>query len=83
MKHPKDDRASLWDMREAALEAIDAIIGIDLNVFLADRIRIRAIERLIEIIGEAANRISREFRQTYDAIPWTKIIGQRHILAHE
>lgn len=83
MKRPNDDRASLWDMREAALEATTAIENVALETFLADNIRIRAIERLIEIVGEAANRVTREFRESHEAVPWAKIIGQRHILAHE
>ncbi len=43
----------------------------------------RAIERSVEIIGEAARRVSDEFKTTHQAIPRTKIIIQRHRLAHE
>ena len=37
----------------------------------------------IEIIGEAARRVSATTRDAYAAIPWKDIIGQRNILAHE
>jgi uncharacterized protein with HEPN domain len=42
-----------------------------------------AVERSIEIIGEAARRVSREFQEQHPDIPWQKIIAQRHVLAHE
>jgi uncharacterized protein with HEPN domain len=43
----------------------------------------RATERCIEIIGEAARRVSTKTRQLQTEIPWSDLIGQRNILAHE
>ena len=37
----------------------------------------------LEILGEAANHISREIQQAHPEIPWGKIIGMRNILAHQ
>lgn len=79
----KTDETYLWDMRETAIEAVRVLKGIDREGFLGDSIRTRAIERLIEILGEAAFRVSREKRTETPQIPWDKIIGQRHVLAHE
>ena len=42
-----------------------------------------AVERHIEIIGEAARRISESTKQAHPEIPWRAIIGQRNVLAHE
>ncbi|MRR15436.1 MAG: DUF86 domain-containing protein [Deltaproteobacteria bacterium] len=42
-----------------------------------------AVERNLEIIGEAANRIPESFRNSHPQIPWRNIIGQRNILIHE
>jgi uncharacterized protein with HEPN domain len=36
----------------------------------------------LQIIGEAASKISPEFREQHPEIPWHKIIGTRHILVH-
>ena len=36
-----------------------------------------------EIIGEAARRLTKSFRDSHPEIPWTKIMGQRHVLAHD
>jgi uncharacterized protein with HEPN domain len=42
-----------------------------------------AIERVLEIIGEAAGRISDSLRKAHPEIPWRQIIGQRNVLIHE
>jgi len=42
-----------------------------------------AVERAIEIIGEAARNISKDFQNAHPEIQWRGIIGQRHVLAHE
>ena len=41
------------------------------------------MERRIEIIGEAARRVSPEFQLAHPEIAWRKVIAQRHVLAHE
>lgn len=43
----------------------------------------RAIERGIELMGEAARRLSSSCQEAHPDIPWREIIGQRNILAHE
>jgi uncharacterized protein with HEPN domain len=42
-----------------------------------------AVERPIEVIGEAARHISGPFKMKHPEIPWGRIIGQRNVLAHE
>ena len=42
-----------------------------------------AVERQIEIIGEAAGKVSDSFQQQHPEIPWRGIVGQRHVLAHD
>ena len=48
-----------------------------------DRIRMLALERSMELIGEAARRVSRGMQNNNPQIPWKEIIGLRNILAHE
>jgi uncharacterized protein with HEPN domain len=42
-----------------------------------------AVIRRLELIGEAANRLTEEFRSHYPEIPWSAIVGLRNVLIHE
>lgn len=77
------DAAHLWDMLAAASEAHAVIEGITLDAFLQDRLRLRALERTIELVGEAARRVSPPCQSSHPEIPWRSLIGQRNLLAHE
>lgn len=77
------DPAYLWDMRSAATELADVLQDISLEAFLADKVLARATERWLEIIGEAARRISPDCMAANTHIPWREIVGLRNILAHE
>jgi len=81
---PEDrDPAYLWDMLQAAKEVEDMLDNHDLAAFLSDRVLMRAVERSVEIIGEAAKRVSETYQNAHPELPWREIIGQRNILAHE
>ena len=82
---PLEDRdaACLWDMLQAANEAVEMMEHHDLASFLEDRVLLRAAERIVEIIGESAKHVSANGREATPDIPWREIIGQRNILAHE
>lgn len=41
-----------------------------------------SLARLLEIVGEAANRIPRQDRNRYADIPWSEIVGLRNRLIH-
>ena len=42
-----------------------------------------AMERALEIVGEAARRVTPEIHKMYPQIPWHRIVGMRNILAHD
>ena len=50
--------------------------------FLADGMLQDAVIRNIEIIGEAANRLSKSFVERHNVLPWVDIAGMRHRLIH-
>lgn len=77
------DPAYLWDMMEYSKQVLDLCEGVTLPAYLQDRARQLAIERCLEIIGEAAKRISQEFRDAHPELPWRHIIAQRNVMAHE
>ena len=77
------DAAYLWDMLDAARMAYGFTSGVLFQAFLSDRKLQLAIERSVEIIGEAARRVSEAFRNDHPEIPWRSMIAQRNVLAHE
>ncbi|NTU42855.1 MAG: DUF86 domain-containing protein [Nitrospirales bacterium] len=74
------------DYLQHILQAIDKIqrsVGtMDKTGFFQDEVLQDAVIRNIEIIGEAANRLSPEFTVEYKDIPWRDIAGMRHRLIH-
>jgi len=80
---PADDAAYLLDMLQAAHAVGRFIAGKALSDYQADELLRSATERKIEIIGEAARRLSRAFTDANPAIPWRQIMGARHVLAHD
>jgi uncharacterized protein with HEPN domain len=83
MKPQERDPAYLWDMREAAKLVQKFLRGKSYTEFSNDPLLRSGVERQLEIIGEAARRISSEFQKDHSEIPWRSIIGLRNILIHE
>jgi len=87
MRPEERDPAYLWDMIEAARAAVDYTENLTLNKFLAtDRERAitrLAVERQLEILGEAARRVSSQFRDAHPELPWREIVGLRNVISHE
>lgn len=75
------DELRLVDIVEACRE-MSEVVAIGREGFLADRIRVRAAERLLEIIGEAANALGGETTGRYPEINWRDITRLRIVLAH-
>ena len=70
-------------MLDAALAVEEFVSGHAYHEYLSNRMMRGAVERHIEIIGEAARRISAATKEAHPEIPWRAIIGQRNVLAHE
>ncbi len=87
MRPEERDPAHLWDMIEAARAIVDYTKNLTLEAFLAggrDREIMRlAVERQLEILGEAARRISSRLRDEHPGIPWQEIVGLRNVISHE
>jgi uncharacterized protein with HEPN domain len=77
------DRTYLLDILDAAKLALSYVRDKDEETFLADIQCQDAVIRRFEIIGEAARRISVQFRLQHPQLPWTEMIGMRNLLIHE
>lgn len=77
------DEVYLLDMLIAARKALIFVEGMDRNEFNDNEVIQNAVIRPLEIIGEAASRISTAFRKSHPEIPWKEIIGLRNRLIHE
>ena len=76
------DDAWLLDMLLAARDAVDFARGRTRDNLNSDRQLVLSLVKSIEIIGEAAARISQETRENHPDIPWPKIIAMRNHLVH-
>ena len=83
MRPDVSDESYLWDMLDAALAIRQFVTGKTFRDYTSDRLLRGAVERHIEIMGEAAKNISKDFREKHPEVPWSKIISQRNVLAHE
>lgn len=79
----KDDYTYLKHIQDAIAKIEKYISGLSYTSFCRNDIVIDAVMKELEIIGEAANHVSKRFRQDNPQIPWRKMIGIRNILIHE
>jgi uncharacterized protein with HEPN domain len=77
-----EDRVRLHHMIEAAESAVQFIAGRQRTDLDEDRMLLFALVRAIEILGEAASKLSEETRATHTGMPWRAIIGMRNRLIH-
>ena len=80
MQPDPTDMARLWDMLDAARTVIEFTRGQRFEDFLKDRKTRQAVERNLEIIGEAARHVSIKTRNRHPGIPWASIVGLRNIV---
>lgn len=77
-----EDGVRIKHILDAAREAISFAQGHTLDSLEADRMRLLAIIRLVEIIGEAATAVSLETQAASPEIPWRTMAATRNRLIH-
>jgi uncharacterized protein with HEPN domain len=77
-----DPEVAFRQILSHAREAVDICRRKDRSDLDYDRLLNLALTRLIEIIGEAANRVPEEIREQYPDLPWLQMIGARNRLIH-
>lgn len=77
------DLVYLLDILDAAKLAMTYVRGITKDSFLCDTQCQDSVIRRIEIIGEAARRISQKTKDAHPTIPWYEMVGMRNLMIHE
>lgn len=83
MPPEKTDLKHVWDMLDAAQTVVEFTRDQTFAQYESSKLLRHAVERAIEIIGEAARGVSDEFKAKYPDVPWQPIIATRHVIAHE
>lgn len=78
----RDDRIPLRHMLDHATEAVELTRGQTREDLEEQRLLQLALVRLVEIVGEAAGRVSKETWALHPEIPWPHIVGMRNRLIH-
>ena len=79
----ENDLSFLIDIVDCIIDINEFTQEISFYEFEKDKMRKLAVERQLEIIGQAANKISQETQNAIENIPWGNIIGLRNKLAHD
>ena len=78
----KRDLVYLHHIQDAVLR-VQSYVSVGRDAFMTTTHWQDAVVRQLEIIGEAAKRISEEVRSKYPDIPWRRIAGMRDVLIHD
>jgi uncharacterized protein with HEPN domain len=77
-----DDQTRLRHIRDAAAKVMAFTESKDRDSLAQDDLLQLALVRLIEIIGEAASRLSDDIKSRHASVPWVAIVGMRNRLIH-
>jgi uncharacterized protein with HEPN domain len=79
----RTDQDFLSDILEAIRRARTYAADLSYDEFLLDTRTQDAVVRTLEILGEAAKRLSPQLRDRYPAVPWKRMAGLRDKLIHD
>ena len=82
MMSQQDDSARLHHMLDSAREAVGFVQGKGRDALDTDNKLALALVRLLEVIGEAAGKVSEETGNAHSEIPWPQVVGMRNRLIH-
>lgn len=79
----KDDLVYAGHMLDMARKAAEKVKGKTRADFDQDENLRMALTHLIQVIGEAARRVSQTFQQAHPQIPWRQVVGMRNRVVHD
>lgn len=78
-----DDHTLLGDILDAILRIESYTHNVDKDEFLENLMMQDAVMHQIEIIGEASNAMSEEFREKHPSLPWMQMRAIRNKIVHD
>ena len=82
MREQRNDPKRLQDILQAIDTIFQYVDGRDMEAFVADKKTYHAVIYNIMIIGEAANMLTFEFRESHTELRWRQITNMRNFLIH-
>jgi uncharacterized protein with HEPN domain len=79
----KDDLVYIGHMADTARKAASKVQGKTRSEYDQDENLRLALAHLIQVLGEAARRVSPAFQQAHPELPWKQIVGMRHKVVHD
>jgi uncharacterized protein with HEPN domain len=79
----QDDLVYVGHMLDMTRRASKALRKKSRRDYDADDILRLGLTHIVQVIGEAARKVSPEFQQSHPEIPWRQIIGMRHRIVHD
>ena len=82
MREKLRDMDRVQHIADAVDDILEFTFGKSFEEFRTDKILKHAVFRNFTIIGEAANLLTDEYKNTHREVEWFKMIGMRHVLVH-
>jgi uncharacterized protein with HEPN domain len=76
------DVVRLRHMLDAVMDAISFVEGVQRDALDENRMLSLSLVKCVEILGEAASRVSENVRVRHPKVPWRVIVGMRNHLIH-
>lgn len=83
MREPLRDIERLKHIQDAVNQLIDHSSQYTMETLVSNPIAYFGFVKLVEIIGEATYKLTKEFREQNPEIPWSVMEKMRHILVHD
>ena len=77
------DAVYVGHMLDTANKAVSKTRGLSRQTYDDDENLRLALTHLVQVMGEAARQVSREFSDAHPEVPWTDIVGMRHKVVHD
>lgn len=82
MREQARDKGRLQDMIEAANNIEEFVTGVTFDQFVSNKMLFFAVMKNVEIIGEAAYMLTKEFQESHPQVRWAVIVKMRHVIVH-